>query len=78
MQYTALKGHRYLAVISIGFFKRALVNEGVVADKLNDVGLSSVSVKKTGAGQYEAIATWLGDDVTVDLPDEITHIEDLG
>ena len=75
----ALRGHRYHARIEVGFFKRAVCNEGVILDKLVDAGFDQVHVRKTGTGEYEAEAVWPHPDSDdVDLPSEIVHVDDLG
>ena len=75
----ALRNHHYRARIEVGIFKRALCNEGVILDKLVDAGFDQITVRKYGAGKYEAEAVWLHpDSEDVELPDEITHVEDLG
>jgi hypothetical protein len=71
-------GHRYRARIEVGWLQRAFANVAMIAGKLSDIGMVNISVLKISAGVYQAEATWLGALTSVDLPDEVVSVEDLG
>lgn len=79
MTARALRNHKYKARVSVPWYERPAVNEGVIMSKLLDAGFDRINVQKTGAGEYKVEAVWLHPDSdAVDVPSELKDIEDEG
>lgn len=66
-------GARYRATLSLSFFQRMASND-TIAQKLRDVGFTSVGVSGSGRSRT-AVGTWGGPDREVDLPSAIDRVE---
>jgi hypothetical protein len=74
-KYTVHMGKRYAARIALSFFE-ALASNDEIAKRLIDVGF--IDVKVTGNGEERiAHGTWVGDDQTAELPEQITEVKEL-
>lgn len=73
MNLTAKPNTQYRAKIELGFFEQVVSND-TIKGKLEAVGLKNVSVSVGGRTRW-AFGTWTGEEVTVELPDQITEVE---
>ena len=71
--YTARKGQRYRATISLGWVQSVASNETVAA-KFREVGFEEVTVWGTGRRRM-GTALWPNEDASAEIPDEITDIQ---
>ena len=71
--YTVRKGQRYRATISLGWVQSVASNE-TVADKFRELGFEEVRVWGTGRRRM-GTALWPKEDVSAEIPDEITDIQ---
>lgn len=74
-QFTVLKGKRYRAVITLGFFEQIASND-TIAGMLADAGFADVVVNGSG-GRRVAEALWAGDDATADMPAQIVSATEI-
>jgi hypothetical protein len=74
-QFTVLKGRRYRAIISLGFFEQIASND-TIAGMLTDAGFADVVVSGSG-GRRVAEAVWPGDDATADMPSQIVSATEI-
>ncbi|HJU31757.1 MAG TPA: hypothetical protein VJ740_09885 [Hyphomicrobiaceae bacterium] len=73
--FTVRNGRRYRATISLGWLERLAGND-VIAAKLRDAGFRDVRVSGSGATRL-AEATWPGEEVTGQMPSQITEITEI-
>lgn len=71
-KYTVRKGMRYWAEVTLGFFERFASN-ALIASKLAEVGFAEIDVKGEGR-RREVTALWPLDDVTAEIPSQISRI----
>ena len=74
--YTVHKGRRYAATVRLSFFQSVASNE-IVADKFREVGFTNVEVTGSGRTRH-AKGSWTHDDVSAEIPDEVSDIRDVG
>lgn len=76
MSFHVKSCERYRALITLGMFESFASDDDIKA-KLEDVGLVNVTV--VGEGRYRwAFGTWPGEEQDVDLPGEVSQVEDMG
>ena len=79
MKYQLQTGSRYRATLRLGWLEGAASN-GTIASKLTDAGFTDVEVWQPGDSARDRMARgeWGGASQTVDLPEQITHVEVIG
>ena len=71
-RFTVHKGKRYQARVNLGLLQ-SLASNAMVADKFREVGFTDVVV--TGSGRTRtAEGLWSHDDVSAEIPDEVSDI----
>lgn len=75
VRFTVRTGRRYKAMISLGFFEQMASND-MIADKLEEVGFTDVTVSGNGA-KREALALWTGPDTTAEMPPQLVSAVEL-
>ena len=76
MKVDLVTGSRYRATLRLGLFQGVASNE-MVASRLRDAGFTDVEVWQPGDSARDRMARgeWGGASMTVDLPEQITHVE---
>jgi hypothetical protein len=73
--FTVRRGQRYRATLSLGLLESLADNE-MIADRLRGAGFADVKVVGSGATR-QAEASWPGDDVSAELPSQITAVTEI-
>ena len=74
--FTVRQNKRYRAGIRLSFFEAVASNDRI-AEELQKLGLNHVTVSGSGRDRV-AEGTWPQSDATVELPDRIGSIEEIG
>lgn len=74
-QFTVKKGKRYKCSIELSFLESFAGNEAI-AVRLVDAGFINVDVNGDGY-EREAEGTWPLDDISAEMPSQITHVEEM-
>jgi hypothetical protein len=75
MKFTVEKGKRYKAVLKLSGFESWASNQTVAAE-LKKYGFSDVEVTGQSYVRY-ATASWPNEDVTADLPEQISDVKEI-
>lgn len=75
MTFHAKPGKRYRAEIRLGLFEQVASN-ATIAEKLQAVGLTNVSVTGSGRERW-AFGFWPGGDITIELPEQIVRVDEV-
>ncbi len=73
--FTVRRGQRYRATLALGLLESLADNE-MIADRLRSAGFADVSVAGSGAARL-AEASWPGEDVSAELPSQITAVTEI-
>jgi len=72
MKHTLKKNHTYKARLGLSFME-SFADNGLIADKF--ILLGFVDVEVSGSGFWRiAEGTWIGEEVTVDLPPQVDKV----
>jgi len=75
-QFTVRQGRRYRATVRLSFFQSVASNERV-AEEFRKVGFSDVVA--TGSGRNRLVeGSWLKEDKSGDIPDQVDKIREIG
>jgi hypothetical protein len=74
-RFTVQKGKRYRAKVNLGFVQ-AVASNAMVADELRKAGFTDVVVTGSGRTRH-AEGSWRRKDTAAEIPDEISHIEQI-
>jgi len=69
-------GQRYRATLRLGFFE-GIASNATIASKLTDAGFTDVEVWQPADSARDRMARgeWGGATQTVELPEQVTHVE---
>jgi len=73
--FTVRRGRRYRATISLGLLE-SLAGNDVIADRLRAAGFAEISITGSGS-KRQAEALWINDDVTAEMPDQISSVSEI-